>query len=494
MGIYASTLTTTDINATSGTVQNLRFAPQYDGGVGGRGPAPGQLDRPRGVAVDGAGLLYVADTLNNRTSVFNGTGHHAGTITDGFDSPRGVAVGGPSGYVYVADTNRHRVAVFDPAGGHVADLNGTLLHPHGVAVNGTGHVFVADTRADRVAVFGPGWNHAYDLPGTFNRPQDVAVGGPAGMTYVADTNGNRVAVFGPGGDHAYDLPATFNRPRGVAVDSFSGAVYVTDTLEDTVRAFDPAGRSIANITGFFNRPFGIAVDGTAGTVYVADRNGHSVRVFDPAYSFEVAGLSDGQTLTVNLPAGSVDDRTGHPNAASNTVTVGLDLDAPRILSAAITSPGQITVEYGEPVHATGAAYGALTVGGAPRNYTGSPLSGNGTSVHVLAFTGGAAAPDSTGNVTLAPVRNNGCRRQRPRHPGRGSADAGGRPAPPDNLGRPHGPRPVHGPVQRARTRHGRGLWRAHRGGRHPQLRGRPAVGQRHGGPHARIPGRPGRRR
>ncbi|RIL10781.1 hypothetical protein DCC79_06935 [bacterium] len=79
------------------------------------------LDGPRGLAVDPAGRLLVADTGNHRVQVFAPGGAYVGTLggvpgkgTGGLREPRGVGVG-PDGRVYVADTYNHRIQVFTPA-------------------------------------------------------------------------------------------------------------------------------------------------------------------------------------------------------------------------------------------------------------------------------------------------------------------------------------------------------------------------------------------
>ncbi len=86
--------------------------------IGGPGNGPGQFAEPRGVAADGRGNLYVADTKNSRIEIFDGNGaflRALGGVKGGGDGqlnePCGVAVG-PDGTIYVADTWNHRVARF----------------------------------------------------------------------------------------------------------------------------------------------------------------------------------------------------------------------------------------------------------------------------------------------------------------------------------------------------------------------------------------------
>ncbi len=128
---------------------------------------------PHGVAVDGAGNVYVADTLNSRirkitpdgtvTTLAGSRGGSAGGYVDGpgsgalFAFPFGIAVDG-SGNLYVADTSNHAVRKLTAAGvvttlGGVgetsgyADGTGTAARfkaPCGVAVDDAGNLFVGD--------------------------------------------------------------------------------------------------------------------------------------------------------------------------------------------------------------------------------------------------------------------------------------------------------------------------------------------------------------
>jgi sugar lactone lactonase YvrE len=90
---------------------------------GSEGTADGEFDHPNGIAVDASGCVYVVDNHNHRVQVFgsNGTflakwGRNGGDSTNGsgdgeFDFPRGMALDG-SGNVYVADSFNRRIQVF----------------------------------------------------------------------------------------------------------------------------------------------------------------------------------------------------------------------------------------------------------------------------------------------------------------------------------------------------------------------------------------------
>ena len=159
-------------------------------GVAGRGPGStdgmGSAFRfadPYGVAVDGAGNLYVVDTQNSTilkitpggvVTTLAGTAGVSGSAdgTGGagrFNEPTGVAVDG-AGNVYVADTGNFTIRKIT-SGGVVTTLAGTagasgsadgtgsvarFYNPLGVAVDGAGTVYVADTYNDTIRKITPG--------------------------------------------------------------------------------------------------------------------------------------------------------------------------------------------------------------------------------------------------------------------------------------------------------------------------------------------------
>ncbi len=376
----ASAMDASYIDASSGTVRNLRFAPQHNATFGSHGSGDGQFNDTSGVAVDGAGNVYVADTGNHRVQVFDSSRNHSASFGsygrgDGqFSDPRGVAVDG-AGNVYVADTGNHRVQVFDPNWNHSGTIgpgrgDGRFYHPHGVAVDGAGNVYVADTYNSRVQVFDPEWNHSSTISsfgwgeGRLYYPRGVAVDG-AGNVYVADTYGSRVQVFDSSLNHTATIGSygqgdgRFSYPYGVAVDG-AGNVYVADTYGSRVQVFNSSLNHAATIgsygqgDGRFYQPGGVAVDG-AGNVYVADTYNNRVQVFDPAYAFDVANPAGVQSLTASMPAGRVQDAAGNANEASNIASIGTDRTGPTpVVEAAQRGPANsttinFTVNFGENV-------------------------------------------------------------------------------------------------------------------------------------------------
>jgi len=337
VGVENGTVAESGFSPTTGVFAVRCFLDQVTtlAGNGSQGSANGfgaaaDFRGPFGVAIDGFGNMYVADTNNNRIRKITAAGEVttlAGSgnfeFTDGFGvnaqfrAPGGVAVDG-AGNVYVADPFNHRIRKITAAG-QVTTLagNGTagivdgaestaqFSSPGGVAVDGAGNVYVADAGNNRIRkITATGQVTTLAGDGTaaqFRFPGGVAVDG-AGNVYVADTNNHRirkitatgqVTTLAGNGTAAFadgaGVNARFDLPYGVAVDG-AGNVYVADTANHSIRkitatgqvttlAGDGATAGIVNGTGAaarFNNPYGVAVDG-AGNMYVADASNNRIR-------------------------------------------------------------------------------------------------------------------------------------------------------------------------------------------------------------------------
>ncbi len=139
--------------------------------LGSRGTDPGRFNFPTYVAYDGAGRLYVSDSLNFRVQVF--APDHAflrsigtkGDMPGYFSQPKGLAVDSED-HLYVVDANFEAVQVFSTDGqllmtfGREGKGPGEFWLPAGIATDRSGRVWVADSYNRRVQVFqylGAGW-------------------------------------------------------------------------------------------------------------------------------------------------------------------------------------------------------------------------------------------------------------------------------------------------------------------------------------------------
>jgi sugar lactone lactonase YvrE len=327
-----------------GVVTTLAGLSGSPGSADGTGSAA-RFTNPLGVAVNSAGNAYVADK-NNYTirkvtpgGVVTTLAGLAGSpgIADGtgstarFHQPSGVAVDS-AGNIYVADTLNDTIRKVTPGGvvttlagmpGSQGSTNGTgsaarFYWPQGVAVDDAGNVFVSDGGNNTIRKVTPGGvvTTLAGLAGTqgsadgtgsaarFSHPVGVAVDS-AGSVYVADESNDTIRKVTPGGmvttlaglagslgsADGTGSAAQFWDPVGVAVDS-GGNVYVTDSANNTIRKVMPGGVvttlagcascSSGNADGAgsdarFFHPYGVAVD-SAANLYVADELNNTIRI------------------------------------------------------------------------------------------------------------------------------------------------------------------------------------------------------------------------
>ena len=258
-----------------------------------------KINAPQGVAVDGAGNVYIADTVNNRIrkvdssgviTAFAGTGDYGyRDFDDGRPAirahlrrPEDVEVDG-SGNIYIADTRSHRIRKVDSsgiittvAGRGVRGVRGDggpatsagVEWPVGIALDGSGNLYITQVKNERIrkvdssgiittVAFG---DHEFGGDGRrataalLNRPADVAVD-RAGNLYIADRDNHRIrkvnssgiittfagtGTEGGSGDGGQATEAQLKDPNGVAVDR-SGNVYIAAQLNHRVRKVDSSG-------------------------------------------------------------------------------------------------------------------------------------------------------------------------------------------------------------------------------------------------------------
>src|ERR1022692_1870230 len=258
---------------------------------------------PSGMAVDGSGNLYIGDTGNDAirkvaaatgivtTVAGDGAAGYSGdggpASSAGLSGPQGVAVDG-SGNLFVADTGNAVMRKVAAATGIITTVagNGTagyagnggaaikakLSGPSGVAVDGAGNLYIADTQNNAI------------------RKVVAATG------IITTVAGNGAAGYS--GDGGPATKAELYSPMSVAVDG-SGNLYIADWQNNLIRRVTAATGIITTVAGNraegysgdggpatsaeLNLPIGVAVD-SSGNVYMADSNNYRIRLLVPEAS------------------------------------------------------------------------------------------------------------------------------------------------------------------------------------------------------------------
>ena len=260
--------------------------------------APGQLQQPRGIAVNSEGNIVVCDFGNNRIQEFNrelafvhawGT---SGELPGQFKEPCGVAVA-PNGEIVVADTWNQRVQVFDKDGKSCASSAAGSTARAASPIDAKGAVFVSDTGNNRIVRFSAAgqkeieWGSKGPEPGKFWEPTGVTTDA-AGQVYVVDNGNGRLQIFTRDGQFvsAFAVPGweskVFSEPY-VTLDP-RGTLWVTVPGEKEVRSYDRTGKLLATIKGqsmpgvTFETPMGIAYSAPSKELIISDLERRIVRI------------------------------------------------------------------------------------------------------------------------------------------------------------------------------------------------------------------------
>jgi hypothetical protein len=365
--------------------------------------SPALSSTPQQVAVDGGGNVFVADTGNNRILLFpagggassvyaggNGSGYsgdNGAAITAKLNAPKGVAVD-PAGNVYIADTgnnvlrrvNRESLVITTMAGGATGvcplanDANGDgcpqsqsiLSGPTGVAADANGNVYISDTGHNTIRIASAN-GYIYNFAGgavcsaaidtygdgcpatqaAFSSPAGLAVD-TAGNLFIADSGNNLVRKIayvsggitaaagngqsGFGGDGGLATLAQLNGPLGVAVDAASD-IFIADTGNQGLRIVNPASGWISTLAGVLGSSGTGTVPGSASGVLLNSPKGVAVT------SQGTLSLSDsGNSRLLQIQRSNVAYNFGTLNLSSSSAPQNFNVISTGTLAATLSSP------------------------------------------------------------------------------------------------------------------------------------------------------------
>jgi sugar lactone lactonase YvrE len=392
----------------AGVVVTLAGSTTAGGSADGTGAAA-SFNYPRGLAVDAAGNVYVADannceirkitpagvvtTLVGALSAFNtidGTG-----TTAAFNLPSGIAVDA-SGNLYVGEESGFVVRKVTAAGvvstvagapsrlgstdgtGTAArfDFGGTFGGQASTAVDASGNVLLTDFANGELRKITPA-GVVTTVDPEISGPQGLAIDASGnvyigtGQTIVKMTPANAVSGFtGSGSQGSDDGPpstATFGDIAALAVDT-GGNLYVADSLNDTIRKVTPAGfvSTLAGTPGVaggadgsgaaatFSSPSGVAVD-ASGNIYVADSQNNTIRRITPggvvstlAGTAGVTGNADGTgaAASFDFPFSIVVDSQGNLYVAELSNNDVRKVSPAGVVSTLVGAAGDVGVQVG----------------------------------------------------------------------------------------------------------------------------------------------------
>jgi len=234
-------------------------------------PATG-LSNPAGVAVDGAGDIYIADYANARVVKVPAGGGSQTPVGSGLSFPWGVVVDG-AGDVFIADSMNQRVVEVTPNGAQTT-LPASVFYPIGLALDGAGDLFIADSGNNRVVELPAGGGAQFTVNTgsyTLNDPIGVALDA-GGDLYIGDSGNARVLELPAGGGAPVLVNTgsyTLVNPYGVAVDA-AGDLFIADYNSNGIGVIEvPAGGGAPTTVRGGNFPWGLTVD-EAGDLFIAD--------------------------------------------------------------------------------------------------------------------------------------------------------------------------------------------------------------------------------
>ena len=230
---------------------------------------------PIGVAVDGAGNVYIADTENNAIKKWIGGQQHCDHPGfHGFEYPlrRG---GGWRRAMSISPTrSNNAIKEWNVASNTVTTLVSTgLNNPLGVAVDAAGNVYIADSENNAIKEWVVASNTVITLVSTgLNNPLGLAVDA-AGNVYIADTGNNAVKKWTAANGVVTTLvPTGLSLPTAVAVDG-AGNVYIADRENNAIEEWTAANHTVTTLVPNPYGPTGVALDGLGNIYIVDDLNG-----------------------------------------------------------------------------------------------------------------------------------------------------------------------------------------------------------------------------
>ena len=269
---------------------------------GSKGVQPGLVARPRAIAIDPKGHLFLVD-FTARIQTYDLDGDHLGHTWTPPDfrngRPSGLSVD-RDGNLLVSDSHYHCVRVYSfdgkelkVLGGQAGTAPGQFGYVSDCVQDEDGFYYVAEfgenariTKLDLDGTFVSCWGSIGQGPLQFNRVRALAIG-PDGLLYAADACNHRIQVMTRSGEFVREFggagsgPGRFNLPYDLAFGP-TGHLYVVERGNNRVQKLLADGTPVATWgepgrgPGQLADPWAVAVD-KYGRVHVVDTENHRVQ-------------------------------------------------------------------------------------------------------------------------------------------------------------------------------------------------------------------------
>ncbi|MFA7576508.1 MAG: hypothetical protein WC002_00450 [Candidatus Muiribacteriota bacterium] len=278
--------------------QSLLSSPYYEliDEIGKKGDGDGEFFFPQGLSIDDFGRLYVADTENNRISVWR----NREFLYNIADSGKIQAIRSIPGTdrILISDSKSYSINILFRDGYKIMSYGGkqgfrefNFSFPNGVFFDRHYNIFVTDRLNDNIKKIDRFSNIVREYSksglkrGALNQPVDIYVNRDDEI-YVVNHGNDRVDVFSSDFDFLFSIgergsnPTQFRGPYGISGDSEDN-IYVCDQFNGRIQKFDKNGILSAVIgKGILKQPRFVTVD-ASGIVYASDVELNKVMVFSP---------------------------------------------------------------------------------------------------------------------------------------------------------------------------------------------------------------------
>lgn len=240
------------------------------------------LNNPQGLAVDGTGNVFIADTVNNAIKEWNvATQQIITLLSSGLSSPSALALDAQDN-IFIADTGNNAIKKLTLSTQQVSILASGLSAPSGVGLDPQGDVYFSDTGNNAIKMWSASNQQVTTVVGSgLSQPTGVAVDDEANV-YFSDTGHNAIKELSATNQQVLTVVSSgLNRPIGLAVDG-EGNVYIADTGNNALKQWIAGIQQVVTLSALVPGPVATAVD-SLNNVYVVGNNSSAVSKLTRAF-------------------------------------------------------------------------------------------------------------------------------------------------------------------------------------------------------------------